>query len=239
MCLDTAAKPSPGIERERRVTAHPLAEGLFAAITVLEESWIRIVFGERREVIVDLLVRVEDARGGCGKEPLCIRFLRGKQHVVISDHAQSAERFVVFDGAHAARVSGQLVDLLGTAEKPPLDCDVAGFAGQRAGAVFDVVEDLIPLIERLDVGKSNVAATSVAKHRDQLAGDEPAGTGHHCRLRRFQGRITPFGPRCHLLPPQPLWSLHRFRAVTVNSTVRKSRAAAWHAIRYAVAPRVR
>ena len=69
------------------------------------------------------------------------------QQVRVDQHRQHAEGLVVLDEAHAAHVGRQVVNLA-----RPAAGLVAGVAQLQIGLdVFDVVEHLIPLVERLDV----------------------------------------------------------------------------------------
>ena len=129
------------------VAAHALGEELLPAVAVFGQGGIGVGFLEGDDVGVGLLVGVVDAGGGGVEEALDAFVAGGHEHVGVDEHAEHAEGFVVFDEAHAAHVGGELED------------DVGAFGGLEAVVlvlevereVFDVLGDLVPLVERLDV----------------------------------------------------------------------------------------
>jgi len=92
------------------VPAHAFAEKLFPAVAVFRHRWVRIAFLQRDNVLVDLLVAVVHARRRRIEKALHTLLLRSLQHVRIGQHAQHAQRFIVFDKAHAAHICGKLID---------------------------------------------------------------------------------------------------------------------------------
>ena len=86
----------------------------------------------------------------------------------VDQHREHAEGFVVFDEAHAAHVGGEVVDFAHSVAGT-----LASFAELEIGLdVFDVVEDLIPLVERFDVDAADVLVALVAEMGDQVSTDE-------------------------------------------------------------------
>ena len=99
---------------------------------------------------------------------------RRLQHVRIDQHGQHAQRLVVLDEAHAAHVGGQVVNLHGA-----LGGRLAVFLEiQIEGEILDVVEALVPFVERLDVHRANVAVALLAQQRDQRAANKTARASH-------------------------------------------------------------
>ena len=112
--IDIVVAGHAGLEAEvlPEVAAHAFAEEFFPAIAILRHRGIGVGFLEGGYVGIALFVRIVDAGAGGIKEALDARFLRGDQHVGVDQHAEHAERLVIFDEAHPAHVGGKLVDVL-------------------------------------------------------------------------------------------------------------------------------
>ena len=92
------------------VARHALAEQLLPAVAVLRQGGIGVLFLERGDVGVGLLVAVVDAGRRRIEEALGAGFLGGDQHVGADQHRQHALGLVGLDEAHAAHVGGEVVD---------------------------------------------------------------------------------------------------------------------------------
>lgn len=91
------------------------------------------------------------------------------------EHREHAGRLVGFDKAHAAHVGGEHVDLAGI-----LAGFVTGvFVVEVELEIFDVVEALVPLIERFDVDRADVLVAVLAKLGDEVAADKTAAAGDY------------------------------------------------------------
>ena len=104
------------------------------------------------------------------KKLLAAMLQRGLQQMSIDQHGQHAEGFVGLDETHAAHVSREIVELVRGGGR-----DLAVFPQiQIQLQIFDIVEALIPLVERLNVNRANAAVSLAAEGRDQMSTDEPA-----------------------------------------------------------------
>ena len=86
---------------------------------------------------------------------------------------------VVLDEAHAAHVGGEVVDHRAHPSRAAR-AGVAKVAGQPQ--VLDVVEALVPLVERLDVDRADLGVATLLQNADQMAADEAAGAGDNHKI---------------------------------------------------------
>jgi hypothetical protein len=91
----------------------------------------------------------------------------GLQHMSIDQHGQHAQRLIVLDEAHAAHVGGEVVDFVGTFGR----IFAVFLEIQIEGQILDVIEALVPLVERFCVDGSDTLAL-LAKLGNQMATDE-------------------------------------------------------------------
>ena len=81
----------------------------------------------------------------------------------------------MFDESHATHVGGEVVNLVGVAG--------GGLAVllevQVEREILDVVETLIPFVQRLDVHGADLLVALFAKISHQASADEAAGPGYH------------------------------------------------------------
>ena len=157
------------------VAAHALAEELFPAVAVFGKCGIGVLFLERDDVWVGLLVAVVDAGGGGVEEALDALFAGRHEHVRVGQHAQHAEGFVVFDEAHAAHVGGKLEDDVSACGS----LEAAVLVLQVEGEVFYAVRYLIPLVEGLDIDRADDFDAVVEQALDQMAADKAAGAADY------------------------------------------------------------
>ena len=96
-----------------------------------------------------------------------------------------AERFIIFDEAHAAHVRGEIEDLIGA-----LANGIAVVLQiQVQHQVLDIVGHLVPFIQRLDVHRPNLRESLPAKIRNQRSADESSRTCHDCQTVSHQSPI--------------------------------------------------
>ncbi len=113
---------------------------------------------------------------------------RGLQHVGVDQHGQHAQRLIVLDEAHAAHVRREIVDFVGA-----LGGGLAiVFEVQVEREILDIVEALIPLVERLDVHGANLLITLFAERGDEMTADKTAGPGYDYTIMSCQFNF-PFG----------------------------------------------
>ena len=125
-----------------------------------------------------LLVGVVDARAGRIEEAIDFVVDGCLQQVRVDQHGEHAQSFVVFDEAHAAHVGGEVVDIADAAAR-----FLAFVAEIEIGLdVLDVVEHLVPLVERFDVDAANPLDALLAQLRDQMSANEPAAACYENNL---------------------------------------------------------
>ncbi len=92
---------------------------------------------------------------------------------VLIKHRQHARGLVQLDEAHPAHVGSKIEDVARAGGR--------AFAGAELGQierqVVDVLKALIPLAGRLDVDRSDSLMTAAAQFGDEMATDEPSGSG--------------------------------------------------------------
>ena len=92
---------------------------------------------------------------------------------MLIEHRQHAFGFVSLDEAHAAHISGEVVD---HARIPR-----GGATGIEKGEVSNLVVDarglLIPLVQRLSVDSADIGVATLLQHANQMAADETTGAG--------------------------------------------------------------
>src|ERR1019366_6132574 len=82
---------------------------------------------------------------------------------------------VVFDEPHAAHVRGEVINLIRSPGGPLAVLSKV----QVEREILDVVEPLIPLIQRLDVHGTDLLVALFAEVRHQASADETPGTSYH------------------------------------------------------------
>ena len=157
------------------VAAHPLAEELLPAVTVLRHGRVGIRLHESLDGGIDLLVVGVYAGGGGEEEARDAGLARGHQEMGIDQHAQHAQGLVVLDEPHAAHVGGEVVD----AHRALHGGDAVGAVPKIEPEALDVVEPLVPLLERLDVDGPQAAMALPPQVGQEVPADEAAGPAHH------------------------------------------------------------
>ena len=153
--------------------AHALAEQLFPAVSILGHGRISVFFLQAGIVRIGLLVAVIDASGRGIEESPDAEFLGRLEHVGIDQHREHAQGFVVLDKPHAAHIRREIVDFGGA---------LGGllavlFQVQVQNQVVGVVENLIPLRQRLDVDGANSLVALASQFGHHGAADKPARPG--------------------------------------------------------------
>ncbi len=97
----------------------------------------------------------------------------------VDEHREHAGGLVVLDEAHAAHVGGEVEDLLDAVDRGPAGAELAQVEDEVLGAGVH----LVPLAERLDVGRADLVAAA-QQVGDQPSADESATAGdEHARYR--------------------------------------------------------
>src|SRR5690606_15715739 len=144
------------------------------------------------DVLTLLLLRVVDACRGGVEESLDAGVTGREKHVRADEHAEHARGLVRFDEPHAAHVRGEIVDLVRPLARLAAGSQVIEIELQ----VFNVVEHLIPLVEGLDVDRSNGEALFTemayqpAADEAASAGDDDEIVGHERVSRVERGRAV-------------------------------------------------
>ncbi len=131
------------------VAAHPFGEQLLPTVTIFWHCRIGVV-SLSGTTSSFLLVRVVDARAAGVEEPTDFGFVRGLKQVRVDQHAQHAQRIVIFDEAHAAHIGGQVVDLT-----RPAAGRRARIANFRSATTFSTSSNVGTILEWLDIHAAN------------------------------------------------------------------------------------
>jgi predicted HTH transcriptional regulator len=100
--------------------------------------------------------------------------LGGLEHVRIDEHGQHAQGFILFDESHAAHVRGKVIDFVHA-----LGRQIAIFLEIEIKLqIFDVIESLIPFIERFHVHGADVLIALLTKFGDKVAANKAACAGY-------------------------------------------------------------
>jgi hypothetical protein len=173
-----ARQPDREPEVLHEVAAHALAEELLPAVAVLGQRGIRVALLERGHPRLGLPSGRVDAGGRGEEEELRAEVSRGEQHLRVDEDGEHAERLVALDEAHPAHVGGEVHDRRGARGR----LVAGGLLAQVEDAVVRVVEELVPLLERLHVDRAHVLVAAAEKLRDEVAADEPPATGDEYEL---------------------------------------------------------
>jgi hypothetical protein len=95
--------------------------------------------------------------------------------VGVNEDRKHTERFVVLDKTHPAHVCGEIIDFFGAFGR---DFAIL-FEVQVQLQVLDVVEALVPLLERLHVYRTNPLISALSKRIHEMAANKPACAGYH------------------------------------------------------------
>ncbi len=105
----------------------------------------------------------------------------------IDQHGHHTGGLVEFDETHAAHIAGEIVDHVGVGQSRP-----AWLLQTKVQlAIINVVEPLVPLVERLDVNGPQVSETTALKVGDVVAAKESTASAHdntfirHLMFRRI------------------------------------------------------
>ena len=153
------------------VAAHALGKELLPAIAILRQGWISILFLQRNNFIILLLVAVVDTGRRGVEETLYAAIARGHQHMSTGQDGQHAERFVVLNKTHAAHIRRELKDAVHF-----LGGFKAVFAQlQIQHPVIGVRIFLVPLVERFDIDRADTGRTFGKELVHQMAANKAAG----------------------------------------------------------------
>jgi hypothetical protein len=155
------------------VPAHALAEQLLPAIAVFRHGGVGIGLLERRDVSVDLLIRVVDTGRAGVEEAVNVGVSRRHQQVRVDEHREHAVGLVGFDEAHAAHVGREVVDGVDVLDHR---ATVVEFRQVSLREELDALRNLVPLIERLDVSAAHLQSV-LYKRLGEVTPDKAARTG--------------------------------------------------------------